>query len=562
MNNRKKRTTVNRDISEDWTDTELLKLKKIADIIIEKLYPESIKAIVETADIAGSYLNQNMPFSPTAARPYLEWCMHKYPPYSLSVDSSLLTKTFQRHSKVDGSTFVKKITLPMKGDFAKNLIVALHSIYGGTIDNPAKPVSKLIQAEVSTLDYLEQIIDSFFLSEDKESSTQYNKNRLDLISYRKDKLKTDLEIIDQELLLLQDQAGIEKLSAIFDTFFSQFPIPASENSDTCKSVIKYRFFAHIITLFLKVAGSKNHNYTPARIKKYQETIKGSKDDPYTSVRHRIENTDAHNTPPNAEELKVIKKFSNKLFSLLNGRTDKYDLLVYLDQLKNPNKGDFPVDGRIRTKKDLEIRSFIKSLTMFFCLYHYDRLSAYSMALTQQELNIEFDSMTNDITQLTKQITDIFFYDVTITLIKTNAKDIYVNIQELIIGNIKMYDIPISKSTEEARQFAQQVQFTKEANHSHPKLLNYIKNKHDASSSTESRKQWCNELQITTSGSFFWSDVFEYHSEVAGAVGTVKLDKLESPRLSKDDLDAQLLRAISFIKQHKKALLSGQYYPWQ
>ncbi len=562
MNNRKKRETLVREMDEVWTDAQLLKLKKSADTIIEKLYPDAYSSLVETDDIAGSYLNNFMPFTPTATRPYIEGCMHKSPPYSLGVERSLLYKGFQIHIKKDPSLPPENITLRIKGCFAKNLTTMIYLRYAKKRSNTNKNASNLIKGKVNDLEYLENIINSIYLTEDKALNTQYEKNKRDLISSRKDKLKTDLELISQDPILRKEEA-FKKLDKIFDTFFLQFPVQASENSDTCKTVIKYRFFAHIIILFLKVAGSKkSNNYTPTLIKKYQEDIKGEQNGLYTNIRHRIENTHIHNTLPSSDELKAIKKYSNKLFALLHGRTEKYDHLIYLDQLADPKKGDFTIDGRISTKKNLELRSFIKSLAMFFCLYHYDRLSGYSMVLTEQEFDIEFKKITDSISQLTTQIVDAFFDSITIAFIEPNTKGIYQYIRDLIIHNKNAYAMPISHSTDEARQMAATIQFTQKSNHSYPDLLHHLKNEHNKNSSTEDRKKWCEDLQLTTCGSFFWHDLFEYHGQVNNKSATVTLNKLEAPTLSKEDLEAHRLHALSLLKQQKEGLLSGQIFPWQ
>ena len=541
---RKARETIDKEIDEFWTQDELYNLKDLANSILDGLYPGVISPLVETDDIAGSYLNSSTPYTVGAAMTYVSWCIHKYPPYPLKLDESLATKrlnSFWRYK--EGSETPVEMTPSIKGNLAHNIIDSLDKNF---MSFSKKPIEKL--------DGIKDYIDEIYLTEDLEFNKQYEIRKSDFLAKRKDKLKSSLKKINKNKLIEHFETNTE-FNKIFGEFNSQFQIKAGKNTEIAQPVIKYRFLLHIILLFLRVAGyERGIDYTPYRIKEYRDSIKSS---PFLrNIRNELETLSVKSTLPDKRELRSIRKNAKSLLEMLNGRSQNYDLMLYLEQLVHAKSEDFTLNGRISSNKNLTIRAFIKSLAMFFSLYHYDYLTTYSMILSENNFSDEYEKFIENTNNTVKNITEIFFYEVNTAYIKMNTDEIYKEIKDKISLNTNINEITIPESSDDGRILTEYLKASKGALSINPDLLCRIKNTNDSSQSIDEQKQRCNEILINTSTLNFWNELFEFYGQVNPSMGTVELHKLKLPVYSQDELDDHIELSAKVIKQRKIEILKG------
>lgn len=555
---RKERQSVAREIDEHWTAEQLFKLKSLADSMLDDFYPGVISPLVETDDIVGSYLSNPVPYTVTATQPYVAWCMHKYPPYDLKVDESLTKMELIPFFGNKQSTQQLSVVTPsLAGNLPVNLLNSIEASFNYT--------SKLNKRERKNptkrrIEKLQHILNFFqtghYVAVHGKFHKQYEQKTSGCISKRAERLTSCIDKLSQNELVEHFEKHTP-FNDVYDTFFKNFPAMSSKDLSIGASVIKYRLLAHIIIMFLKVAGyERDIDYTPDRIKEYRGKSKDDKNSMFSSIRSTLETLPINTTLPDKDTLDSIQKHARKLLEQLHGRTQDYDLLFQLEKLMHANSNDFCIAGRISAKKSVAVRAFIKSVATFLCIYHFDYLMGYLVIMEKPEFDNEFAKFSDATTDLVQLVTEMFFYNVGAVYVKNNVKEIYSEVHKILEQNLIGHRLHIPDHSDDMRTLKQAHEVMQRAIHMDTTLLNKIEDNNDPDSDIDVQKYQCRAAIRNAKGGGFWCDTFSYFGQVNIFKGTVELTKLELPLKTFEQDDNPLNLAIYVLEKRIEALLDG------
>ncbi len=521
-------------LEEEWSAERLEELKEIANSLADSFYPDIVAHLVETNDIAGSYLNSPMPYSPAAAMPFLKWCMHKYPPYSLDLDESLVKKRYRAKSGYLQQEAI--LELPCTGNIVDQVIDAsIEQLcpYAEELKTNDSPVFKAAVANE-----IEGIFEEFSLTDlDYHSNHDYAPWR----EAREQKVYSDIEKFESNPLinyLLHD----ENFKEAFDIFWKIVEVDPSFGSDLPKKVIRFRFLLHVVILFLGVAGErKQADYTLGSIKEYNERMNRSK---FQDFRRVLNDLRVNSTLPDARELKSIRSNAAKLLKSLNGRTKNYDLMIHLSALSKAKSTDFNISGRLPDKRNRLERVLIKSLASFFCSYSYETMVASSIHMNDEEMDKELKYKFSSINRIAYLLADFFMEDISEAYVSSNTEDVFDEFEELIDKASKLNDIQISNDFVDSQLLNSVLQKAQKDGLSvDPELVQIIRQQLENVTNLDDRKAVCKDVLQHASFATFWEHTFDCVGTISHMTGGLELKQVIVPTFS----DEELKRVVEMVQ---------------
>lgn len=552
-----------RDMDDHWTKDNLESLKKACELMIEKLYPGVISPLVETEDIAGSYIDNGVPYAPSATVPYITWCLHKYPPFLLDLDESLRYKSF----KISGLELFEEVELPV--DVFENLIPeVLKSITKALRPSYIESFGSFNPiVQLSLIQELSELVSGLKLSESEVFNSVYQEK---INSWKEEKQNTLEEALNEVAANIQIShiEATTDFNILFEQFYKDFSLEGFQYGEVAERVIRYRFLLHILIIFLKVAGyERGASYTASQIDKYRRKVDGEDSALYSSIRKRVKSTKMHNTIPKGRELESIRSTAEKLFEKIYGRTKNYDLLIYLDALTNATEESFCLEGRLTTKVNVPVRTFIKSLTTFICFYNYDYFMVCAVILTKDEFRQMYNDFISKTDLFVERLVGVFFHDV--------AKENYDNVNTASVyikeNNAEIYEQMLLKATlykdldelqsslssevgkatlRDDRVFNHALMLCKKGVSQNPKLIEAVSKLLRNQSNLEDKVKLCRAMLLKASGTAFWDDdLYSCIGTIDGTQANVEVSHFKMTELSERALEAVMREANNILKLH-------------
>lgn len=553
-----------REIDDYWLDGNLNSLKSLAELMASKLYPGVVAPLVETDDTVGSYLGGTMPYTPSATLPYISWCLHKYPPFDLALDESLFHKKVSAINPATGKKY--ELDLELKNASVESLVSQIKEDLVPSFDESYRAGD--VSHKVSLLSKLIEVLGVLEASETDELNEQYLEKLQSWRMSRKKRLNESLAEISINPLVtyLLIETDFDKL---FESFYQDFSLDAYREADLAKQVIKFRFLLHVVIIFLRVAGNKvGHDYTINQIASYRRNLDEPGRTKLSDFRSTIKKLKVNNTLPKGRELESIRSHAFKLMEKLNGRTKKYDLLLYLEELVDAQEDDFCIVGRLSTQKNIEVRAFAKALASWFCFYYHDYLYTSSQLLDISEFKNQREAFTAKADYLVEKITGIFFYDIAersneagkaSSYISSNTKEVYDEILEPN-GDVRKYagiqlnqDAADNGFSHDEKFQARFIEFANRVEEVTPEILMDLVAELEQIEELSGKLAFVRQFLLAKAGVQFWDAPFSWFGGVHAYNGSVDISFFDMPEVSGKELTNALRHERDFFSELRDSL---------
>ncbi|MCG7870245.1 MAG: hypothetical protein JAY74_28240 [Candidatus Thiodiazotropha taylori] len=552
-----------RTIDKDqWTPENLFQLKRVAEKIAENLFPDVISPLVEVDDIVGKYLQSSMPYTFTAALPYIAWSIHKYPPCDLKVEGFFKRKKLKpfwrfmpNHTapvRVEPSISLKPLSVGLVRTVEENLLS-----WPGSKDGKSPE-----ELHAEKLNDVREFLKNIYLKEDEDANQEFYQRADELISARSSEVYGFLDEIKENDLIAHLTKGGERQFEGFDeivkSFETRINVIPPFSPECAADVIKYRLLLYVLIIFLRVAGKEeNIDYTIDGIKEYRNLIAETEDSRFSGIRKALDEIPAHSSKPDGRSLDRIRSYADKLLRELNGRTGNYDLLSYLEKLRRAEQDDFDTAGNLEVRKNIPVRAFIKSLAELLCSYNFDYMLMYRAALSADEYKQEAEELSAHINEFVKKASDMFFYDVAISYVKENTSDVINRMTDIVtdrLGLLCVSNPPPSGDGDLLKGFISSIDRNRSVSITQlRKLRNSVRDE----LTLKDKKALCDQLIVSLHNLDFWDNPFSYYGQVSTLAGDVELTQIQLPVYTQDELDDAVVEAVKMIPPLRHAILTGQ-----
>lgn len=536
-----------------WNADSFEELKNLGEKLAQYLYPGALSPLIETNDMVGKFLHDPMPYTASAAMPYISLCMHKYPPFELEVDSSLFSKSIVAYNNTE--SFELELNLAREKGLKNIVLTSLVKKFSPNLYE-IKNSESFVQIN-QEIDKLIHILSDIKLIEVPKLKVSYLSRFHDWKKARRKKLEDHLrEVADDELVKYFE--SFESFQDAFNLFYGQIPFEEKQENQIISRVVKFRFLLHIIILFQRCAGSADaDDYTLPLIKKERQRI--DEDSLfYKEYRSVLKSMHVNHTQPNKEELESIRFHSNELLVKLYGRTNDHDLLMKLAGLSKSKKDDFCLNGVLNDSRNMDVRAFIKSLASFFCLHNFDLVFLCKQVLVEKDY-IKFKKVhSKKINLIVEKICDVFYLgfskekeriknkDAVLQIIKKNTKDILSQMYDQVEKYFSLSQINIPNSYLDSdldvlHDFLGSAYPGIKVKNS---TLLSIKENLKGLDTIDEKVNLCGRYVLNSSGLMFWDDPFAYTGMINQASGRVSLIEVIPPIFN----DIALSNALHGIKR--------------